>query len=287
MFAPSSPFQNERFDAGLARLEAAGFEVVVHPQARARQGYLAGSDDTRLAALHALVDDPQIDGIIAARGGYGAHRYVARLDFARIRQSRKALIGFSDVTALHSAIQARAALTSIHGPVVTQLGDLPEADLAGLTALLENPAARFELVSVDEPLVGGRATGILTGGCLSVLAPLIGTDLLFVPDGAILLLEDVGEATYRIDRLLTQLRLGHVLDRVAGVVLGDFTRCEPQRPGEQTLRDVLSDRLGDLGVPVLSGLPIGHGARNHAVLLGAEVTLDATGRRLLVGGASR
>ena len=274
IFAPSSPFPEDRFEAGCARLRALGFELLVPPATRARHGYLAGTDQARARAFHELLDDPEVTGLIAARGGYGLHRVVDRLDAERLRATTKPIVGFSDLSALHGLIQGRGDLTSIHGPVVTQLAELPEEDGQRLADLLRGvPVA--PLVAEGPTLSPGAASGPLVGGCLSVLAALIGTELLYVPDGALLLLEDVGEAPYRLDRMLTHLRLAGVLDRVAGVALGTFEGCRRARPHEPDALEVLGERLGDLGVPVLAGLPVGHGARNSALVLGGAATLDA------------
>jgi muramoyltetrapeptide carboxypeptidase len=279
VFAPSSPFVHDRFDRGLEILRGLGFSVRVHPQAEARLGYLAGDDDLRADAFGALLDDPTVDAIMAARGGYGAHRWIDRFDFARARDARKPLIGFSDVCAIHSCIQL-AGLCSIHGPVITQLGDLPEHEHQQLKRALIAPSETR--LAGSAPIRSGRAEGLLVGGCLSVIVPMVGSPHLFVPEGSILLLEEVGEAPYRIDRMLTHLRLSGVLSRVAGVAVGDMVGCQPPREGEQTVEEVLADRLGDLGVPVLRGLPFGHGRTNLALTLGAEAVLDADERTLIV-----
>jgi muramoyltetrapeptide carboxypeptidase len=286
VFAPSSPFPEDRFEAGCARLRALGFELLIPPLTYARQGYLAGTDDERTRAFHALLDDPEVTGLIAARGGYGLHRLLERLDPARLAATTKPVVGFSDICALHSVLQGRGGLTSIHGPVVTQLAELPEQDALHLADLLRGvPLGPLE--AEGPTLSPGAATGPLAGGCLSVLAPLVGTPFLWVPEGAVLLLEDVGEAPYRLDRLLTHLRLAGVLDRVAAVALGAFHGCKRQRPDEPDALEVLAERLGGLGIPVLAGLPVGHGARNAALPLGAPVTLDADARtlRVLAAGA--
>lgn len=283
VFAPSSPFPPERFSAGLAALESLGFDVHVHPTAYASLGYLAGDDATRLAAIHALLDDPAIDVLWAARGGYGLHRLLDRLDPARIAAAGKAIVGFSDVCALHAVAQL-GGLASVHGPVVTQLGELPPEAGARAVEILSGAWAGLHYESEAGPISGGVARGVLLGGCLSVIVPLLGTPYLPPLDGAVLLLEDVGEATYRIDRLLTHLRLTGVLHRVAGVALGEFVGCAPRKEGEPTVEVVLAERLGDLGVPVLMGLPFGHGRKNLAVPLGARVELDCERGRLTLLG---
>jgi muramoyltetrapeptide carboxypeptidase len=284
VFAPSSPFTDERFNKGISALEGLGFSVRVHPQAREKLGFLAGTDAARVAALHELLADDSIDAIFAARGGYGMHRIADKVDYGLIARARKPIVGFSDVCALHAGVQRYSELISIHGPVVTQLGELGEADRRALKDALSSPDRGLRYQADGPAITGGKASGTLTGGCLAVIVALVGTPYLFLPEDAILLLEDVGEATYRIDRMLTHLHLAGVLRAVRGVALGDFIDCNPQRDGEQSIHDVLSERLGRLGVPVLAGLPFGHGRRNQAIPLGAKVTLDADRGTLSVDG---
>ncbi len=286
VMSPSGPISAARFDAGCAVLQAQGFKLKIHPQTVAHEGYLAGSDEARASAFWELVEDPTVGAIMASRGGYGLHRWVDTLDSERLSKITKSIIGFSDVCALHSALQSQGTLESIHGPVVSQLADLPAEDHEHLARLLRNPELGSILKAAGPSLSPGRAQGPLVGGCLSVLTPLVGSNLLFIPEGSILLLEDVGEAPYRVDRQLTHLRLAGILQRVAGVALGEFVACNAQRPGEPKVIDVLLERLGDLSVPVLSGLPIGHGERNQAVPLGRKVRVDAKAGTLTILGST-
>lgn len=281
VFAPSSPFTEERFVPGVKALESLGYSVHIPEAARLRQGYLAGSDEARLAAFHALLTDPSIDVIMAARGGYGLHRIVDRIDPAALRASTQAIVGFSDITALHLLCQ-REGLSSVHGPVITQLGELPPEAHQALALTLAGRAEEVEYRATAEAIRPGVAEGRLLGGCLSVITPLLGSSLLPSMEGAILLLEDVGEATYRIDRMLTHLHLAGVLGQVRGVALGEFVGCNPRSAEEPSVEEVLHERFSKLGVPVLSGLPFGHGRRNLAAPLGAPVVLDATAGTLRV-----
>jgi len=283
VFAPSSPFPRERFDPGLAALRELGFDPIEHRDAARREGYLAGDDATRLASLHELLADPTIDGLIAARGGYGLHRIVDRIDVDLLARTDKPIVGFSDLTALHALAQSHDRIT-IHGPVVTQLGELGPVDREMLARILSGRWDGIAYESDGRAIRGGVATGIVLGGCLSVLVHMVGSKLLPSLEGAILLLEDVGEATYRIDRMLTHLKLAGLLAGLAGVAAGDFAGCLPRKDGEPEIDAVLEDRLGDLGIPVLTGLPFGHGRRNLAVPLGARATLDADRRRLVLHG---
>jgi muramoyltetrapeptide carboxypeptidase len=283
--APSSHAPVESFQAGLDLL-ADRYEVVrgYHPQRAGRQeapfAYLAGADAERAAALNAAIRDPQVGAIFCARGGYGATRLLAlsggqALDLPALAARGVPLVGFSDITALHQAV-VMAGATPIHGPVVNQLPALPESDREALFALLEGRATpRLEGLGY---LVGGRARGRLRGGNLALLASLCGTPQQPRFNGAVVLLEDVGEAPYRLDRMLTQLLATGALHDVAGVVLGDFAGCDAEQgqpPTRVTALEVLGERLGPLRVPIVTGAPVGHGARNVALPLGVEVELDA------------
>lgn len=267
--APSSPFDEAAFDAGIAFLRRR-HEVRVDDEVRAKAGYLAGDDARRLDELRRALAEEDTRAIVCARGGYGATRLLEKLEPVEVRRARKLLVGFSDVTALH-ALWARAGVGSMHGPMVAWLGRASEEARAGWVAALEGRTFHARgLTSV----VGGRAEGLLLGGNLAVLAALVGTPFAPPLRDAVLFLEDVGEAPYRVDRLLTQLRHAGWLQAVRGVVLGEFVRCPPGEHGV-SVEAVLAERLGDLGVPVAAGLSAGHGVVNHALPFGARVTLDA------------
>lgn len=208
-------------------------------------------------------------------------RILPQLPLAALRDNPKPLVGFSDGTALLAAA-ASAGVTSVHGPVVTQLGGLPEADRPQLWKILEQPGAGVILDGLS-PLVPGVARGRLLGGNLEVFSRLLGTPYLPSVDGAILFIEDVGERPYRVDRLLTQLELSGVLGRIAAALVGDFVHCDEPPSGEihsPGVREVVTERLGRVGVPVAVGAPFGHGRRNLALPYGAEVELDASGGML-------
>ncbi len=265
--APSGPFDEAAFDAGIAFLRRR-YEVRVDDEVRAKAGYLAGDDARRLDELRRA--------IVCARGGYGATRLLEELEPVEVRRARKLLVGFSDITALH-ALWARAGVGSMHGPMVTWLGHASEEARAAWVAALEGRTLHARGL---ERLVGGQAEGLLLGGNLAVLAALVGTPFAPPLRDAVLFLEDVGEAPYRVDRLLTQLRHAGWLHAVRGVVLGEFARCAPGVHGV-SVQTVLAERLSGLGIPVVAGLAAGHGAVNHALPFGARVTLDADAGILL------
>lgn len=236
--------------------------------------YLAGTDASRASQLQQALDDDGVRAIFAARGGYGSMRLLPSLRFG----SPKQLVGFSDVTALHLAAQ-RVGWRSLHAPVLTQLGKQSADVIERLFASLEGRDVGVLLGT--RTVTPGVATGPLLGGNLSVLSRLIGTPYLPSLRGAVLLLEDVGERPYRLDRMWTHLRLAGLLDGVAGVVFGEFTGCD-EKDAPYTSADVLDELAAELTVPCAAGFVIGHGVVNQPVMLGAQVTLDATAKTLKV-----
>jgi muramoyltetrapeptide carboxypeptidase len=237
--------------------------------------YLAASDADRAADLIEAWTDPAVRAVVCARGGYGVTRLLDRIGWAALRGAEpKVLLGASDITALHQAVATCLGLTTLFGPMpATEALGGPDPDLAsvhGLRRMLLDAGAPVDIASPGVvPLVGGRARGVLVGGTLTMLAAMTGTRYARPAAGAVVLLEDVNEAAYRIDRLLTQLLSCGWFRDVRGVVLGSWVGCEPE------VYDVLRDRLGGLGVPVLGGFAIGHGRPQLTVPLGTEVTLDA------------
>jgi muramoyltetrapeptide carboxypeptidase len=273
--APGGPLDRACFDAGL-RILGERYHVTWDAGLLSRARYLAGDDTRRGGELAAALADPGIRGIVAARGGYGSMRILSRVwPGANGGPPRpdpgKMLVGFSDITALHAALQA-AGRVSVHGPVVTQLASQPATVLGRFFSILEDGGTAPAPIG-GTPIVGGVATGPLLGGNLSILTRLLGTRWLPDLTGAVLLLEDVGERPYRIDRMWTHLRLAGIFERVAGVALGDFTDCEDPE-GDFALRDVLAGLAGETGLPCVGSLPIGHGAVNVPVGLGTRVRLD-------------
>jgi muramoyltetrapeptide carboxypeptidase len=267
--APAGPFDRGSFDAGL-RVLAARYRPTFDDSVFAGARYLAGDDARRLDELTAALTDDRVRAVFAARGGYGSMRLLPKLRVGGV--APKLVIGFSDITALHGALQT-AGWVSIHGPVLTQLGTQPGEVAERLFGLLESteaPAAPLR----GAGLVAGVAEGPLIGGNLSVLTRLIGTPYLPPLDGAILLLEDVGERPYRLDRMWTHLALAGAFDRVRGIALGEFTGCE-EADADYGSTHVLADLAAATGLPCLAGLPIGHGEVNQPVPLGSRVRLDA------------
>src|SRR5215472_16296609 len=274
VIAPASAFDRESFEHGLACI-GARYDVHYRPTIFDRHRYLAGSDERRLSELADALRDPAVKGVFCARGGYGATRLLRLAALAP--HAPKPLVGFSDVTALHLWLQSRGTI-SIHGPVLTQLGLLPQETRQRLFDLLESPAPAPALYGSDT-CVPGVAEGPLLGGTLSVVTRLLGTPYLPSLEGSILLLEDVGERPYRLDRMWTHLELAGVFRLVRGIALGSFTNCGEQ-DADYAAADVLRELAQATGLPCVAEFPIGHGAANEPVPLGARVRLDATARTL-------
>jgi muramoyltetrapeptide carboxypeptidase len=268
--APSSPFETVLAFRGLAFLKTR-YEVVFEREMFSRSGYLAGSDERRRRELERALNDPTISAIIAARGGYGASRFVHTLRWEVVVEQPKWIVGFSDITAIHLEL-ARVGVASIHGNHVTSLGRGDASARAALVRAMEHPTAprTFEA----QTLAPGSAAGPLVGGNLTLVHACAAARRLQIPEGAVLLLEDVTERPYRIDRMLTTLAAGGHLDRIGAILLGEFTACDPGPDGVR-IEDVLCDCLATRGIPVVAGLPIGHGARNEPVMLGSIANVEA------------
>ncbi|GES28945.1 LD-carboxypeptidase [Streptomyces angustmyceticus] len=277
--APSGPLAPERLDGGLDVLRGWDLDPIAAPHARDTHPtlrYLAATDEQRARDLQEAWCDPSVKAVFAGRGGYGAQRMVDLLDWDAIRAAvPKPLVGFSDVTVLHEAFAVRAGVSTLHGPAVA--GEVflkDEATREHLRRTLFAPESVRTLTAPSaRPLVPGRARGVTLGGCLTMLATEVGTagagrDAA----GGLLLLEDVGEPPYRLDRALTQLLRAGRLDGVAGIVLGSWARCGPY----DQVRAVLVDRLAGLGVPVAEEFGFGHGDTALTVPLGVPAELDAT-----------
>lgn len=269
--APASPFDPESFERGVQALRGMGFNTVIPEGLSAAQGYLAGSDEHRAALLQRLFDDERVDAVACARGGYGSLRILRLLDYERIAAHPKVFIGFSDATALLTTITERCGFAAFHGPVVTGLAEASESTVAALLAAVASDAPLILRPPTAVTVRPGSAAGVVCGGNLTTLCHLLGTP--FQPSfrNRILFLEDRGEAPYRIDRMLTQLKLAGCLKGVRGIVLGAFTDCG-------SLPEILAivrERLADAAIPMLAGMEAGHTEPNLTLPLGVKAVLDA------------
>jgi muramoyltetrapeptide carboxypeptidase len=271
--APAGPVRKEAdFSAGLKLITDMGFKTRYHSDILRHHGYLAGSDQERLAELHDLWRDPEVRAILPVRGGYGCLRLLPDLDFALIRRQPKMLIGFSDLTVLLSAIRRHTGLVTFHGPMLTTLARSDrDSQEAFFTLLTGRPRPELKIKGL-EILKGGQARGRLLPGNLTSLVHLLGTPWEPEWQDAIVVLEDIGEAPYRIDRLLTHLSAAGRLDRIAGLILGDFDQCGEQEAIWQRALDLLAHRA----IPIWAGFPCGHGSRNQILPVGIEVQLNSS-----------
>lgn len=272
---PSSPFARERLLRGVGRLETVGFEVEGALQVlRESHAYLNGDDDERLRELQEALDS-EADIVWLARGGYGLTRVVSSL---KVPNSWPMIVGFSDATALHGWAWREGART-VHGPLLTTVADEPAESFERLVDVLYGKASGAAHAPLSELLPGDASPveGRLFAGNLCVLTHLLATPVWPDLRGAVVVLEEVGERPYRIDRMLTQLLASGALKHVAAVVLGHLTRCDEPPGGSlpaPTALEVFTERLGGLGVPVLAGLPAGHEAPNHPLIVGGRVRLE-------------
>lgn len=277
VIAPASGLTRSAFEKMQNNLAMLGFETKMANGVRSRAGFLAGSDKQRVDDLHQMFSDPGIDAIICARGGYGTSRILSMIDYDLIRQNPKPFIGFSDITALLSAFYKHAGLVGIHGPVAAStFNDFTIDYMMDLIQRGKKIKLKCENPVIISP---GIAEGKLIGGNLSILASLIGTPYDVDYQDHIVFIEEIGENSYKIDRMLTQLIGAGKFKGIAGIALGYFTNCDTQ-PNDPYyeysigLNEVLQDRLGNLGVPVLSGFPFGHEDHNASIPIGITAILN-------------
>lgn len=297
MIGPSGSFKDQAMvERSAAAIAAQGFKVVVGESCRRKYGYLASPDELRASDIGRFFADPAIDGIVCMKGGYGTPRILDLVDYAVVAANPKVFAGYSDITGLHLAFQRFAGFPTFHTPMgVSMDGVFDEFSAASWRAALMTTAPQGKLLplpplapspagdsgaqgigTVPKALVGGTARGPLIGGNLSLVAALTGTPYALVPDGAIIFLEDIDEEPYRIDRMLTQLRLAGVFKRCAGVVLGHWTRCDAKDPERSlTLEQVFADVIVPAGKPTMIGFAAGHSTPTHSFPMGVDAVLDA------------
>lgn len=282
--APAGPVNKESVLRFARELESAGFHVLVPKDIDRRDHYLAGTDDARAAELNAAIRDPKVAAIFPCRGGYGLTRILDRIDYEALRKNPKIVTGFSDLTGLHLAIARKAGLITFHSPMSQGGSWKEEGPRTYPTSLLRRallassypkgtkgypidlPAGQTKLVS----LKGGKAVGRLVGGNLTLICSTLGTPYAIEPEGKILFIEDTGEAPYRIDRSLSQLRLAGVLDKIKGFVAGQFSRAD-----EKEVERILEEYFGKGKIPAIRNFPVGHVQNNATLPHGALVELNA------------
>ena len=277
----SSPADPEGLEIGLDALRFAGLEPVVYPSARdqgSMRPYLAGDDAMRVADLHAALTDPTIAGLIFATGGSGSQRTLEAIDLDLVPpRPPKVLAGYSDVTAVLEAVGRRLGWASLLSPMVTSQGPTAHYSFGSMLRALMHPERSTEISYPQATtIVGGSALGTTLGGNLTLLMSSLGTDTSWPAEGGILLIEDENEEEYRLDRMLTQLRRSGYLRGVAGIIAGTFIDCG--EPG--LVQEILTERLGDLGVPMIAWANVGHGGYFQTFPIGIAAELDADAKTL-------
>ena len=270
--APAGPIDAERLEAGESWLRGLGFEPYRRSDVTARRGYLAGDDLRRADELNTLIESDRVAAIWCARGGFGCQRILPYLDPTVVRRRAKALVGYSDVTTLLLWQKRCAGLMGFHGPMLERDPAEFEAQSYALIDLLSGSTSALTLAG--EGAVPGEAEGRLTGGSLTLVVASLSTPWEIDTRDSILLLEEVQEQPYRIDRMLGQLLAAGKLDSVRGVGIGSLEGCSDERHPRPTALQVVEEILGRLGVPLVTGLPFGHGGENQAWALGAQARID-------------
>jgi muramoyltetrapeptide carboxypeptidase len=275
LVAPSSSFEADLFEKGVQILRTAGYAVNAGENIFNKKSYLAGTDEERVRDLTRAVLDPEVEAIICVRGGYGSGRLLPNIPFSDFSRNPKIFIGHSDVTFLHLGLISRAGWTTFHGPNLIDMILAPQKAESVLKAL--SGEAPFEWVFDRTQVIrSGTARGRVLGGNLSCLAHLVGTP--YMPDtaGALLLIEDRGEALYRLDRMMNHLKLAGILARLGAILLGEFTDCAEN----SDICAMVMDLVREYDFPVVHSLPFGHGLRNEVIAFGPPFVLD-TDERLL------
>ena len=275
LVAPAGPLKSDdEFERAQEMVRALGLVPRVGAYAKASElGYLAGTDEQRASDFNEAARDPLVRGIFALRGGYGSMRILDRIDYVALANDPKVILGYSDLTAALNAITRQTGLLTFHGPLAA-LSQFSALETQALRAALMRAEPLGVLQAPQaRTLIPGAASGRIAGGNLSLIAALIGTPYEIDTDGALLVLEDVDESPYRIDRMLTQLRMNGALSRAAGIIAGGWTNCG-------VTDELLRDRLGDLAIPILTETLIGHIDEQWTLPIGARATLDAQARTL-------
>jgi muramoyltetrapeptide carboxypeptidase len=279
VISPAGPVSEAETSAGLSLIEGRGFTIRLGRHLYQRNGYLSADDESRLEDLHEMFTDPEVKAVLCARGGYGTMRLLGTLDYNLIRSHPKIIVGYSDITALLLSVWRETGLVGFHGPMIRDCAEKGTNQMNGLMDLLEGRSSPS--VPLKGPVIReGTAEGPLVGGNLTMICHLAGTPFMPVLDGCILFLEDRGEQLYRIDRMLTQLALGGHLKRIAGLVTGGFIDCGDMSEIHKMFGEVTTDS----GIPVASGLPLGHGSDNIALPIGVRAELNTCRLRLRVTG---
>lgn len=270
VIAPAGPVKESELQTGISLLQSLGFQVSLSPHLYDEQDYLAGEDAGRLHDLHMMFQDEDIKAVLCARGGYGTMRLLDRMDFDLIQANPKIFVGYSDITALLLALYKKAGLVTFHGPVVRDLSKNHHRNVQSFLNLVTSGSATAVDLSGGKIIRPGHGEGILLGGNLSLICHLVGTPFMPSCEGALLFIEEKAEAPYRLDRMITHLKLSGLFEHCAGLMIGELEDCGDG----SSISRLLEDRLSDLHVPVVRGLAVGHGLQNIVLPIGIHAALD-------------
>jgi len=291
VISPAGPADKRRLQAGLKNLNQRGYKVVPFPSADGRYAYFSAQDPQRLEELTRSFTDPDVKAIFCSRGGYGSGRLLDLIDYRIVAENPKLFIGFSDVTALNWAFFTKTGLVSFSGPTVCEFGDgLSPATAGSFNELVSSTTAPEVIWDGSlNAIRPGKATGRLFPGCLSIIVSLLGTP--YLPDltGALLIIEDVGEKPYRIDRMLTHLKNAGIFDKISALIIGSMVDCwQKKSDNEISLEEIVLDLTSSHSIPVYSGIPYGHHIERITLPVGVQAEISAeNGLRLLEDPLSR
>jgi len=289
LVAPGSYISQNQLDESIKNFEELGYKVKYNNSILDKHGYLAGFDKDRAQDIHSMFLDSNVKAVVAVRGGYGCARLLPYLDYELIRKNPKIVMGYSDITSLLYGLYSKTGLVSFHGPVGTSTFN--EYSVNHLNNTVAKINGNYEMKNLPDEedkitvIKNGVAEGELIGGNLSIVVSMIGTEYDIDTENKIIFLEDIGEEPYRIDRMLTQMRQSGKFNKCSGVVLGIFRRCEidqndPEFENSLTLKQVLQDRLGDLGIPVIYGMSFGHITNKFTLPFGINAKIDTYNKSL-------
>jgi muramoyltetrapeptide carboxypeptidase len=276
IISPAGPVNPPEIQPSIDVLEEEGYEVVRAPHIFSKHGYLSGTDVARLEDLHAVFNDKSIKAVLCSRGGYGSLRLLEKIDYELIRKNPKIILGYSDITALLLAIYKETGMVTFHSPVAKDLYKNNKRNLGPLINCVTDQANMEIDLSEGEVLIRGMASGPVVGGNLSLITHMMGTPFFPATEGSILFIEEKGESPYRIDRMLTHLRLGGVIEHIAGMIFGSFVECGDL----EELKRIFREFIADLSIPLLSGFPVGHGTENITIPIGLDAEFDTINMKL-------
>ncbi len=276
--APAGHFDSDKFNAGVNIIKEMGFKVTIPEDIFLKKRYFAGSDQHRAKLINALFSDPTINAIACARGGFGSLRVLSYLNYDSIKKNPKILIGFSDITALLLTINERCGFVTYHGPVLTSLGLSSEKSHISMYSVLSNKKQKKFEIENNHIIKSGKAEGVISGGNLSTICHMTGTP--FQPDfnDKIIFFEDVNEPLYKIDRMLSQMKLAGCFNGIKGIVLGTFENCSTK----EEINKVIIEIFDEFKIPVISGLKIGHGKENLTIPIGNRAFFDTDTNELIL-----